>query len=196
MIRINLLGERKKPLVSFKAPSGPPKSSLLFLLLLLVLVAVGTYLYQRYQMLNRDLTAVQAQVNDARIQRERKQKLLKEIEAFENRKKILEARIGIIDELKKNQLGPIQWLNALSEAVDQSQTVWLTSVGQAEDRMTIEGISTSMNGVASFLATLKRSSAFKNVSINESALTTVSGMDGYMFSVTLDTKVRNLAAKS
>ncbi|MBZ5536052.1 MAG: PilN domain-containing protein [Acidobacteriia bacterium] len=196
MIRINLLGERKKSFVTLKAPSGPPKSSLLILMLLLVFVAAAAYLYQRYQMLNRELTTVQAQVIDAQAQKDKKQKLLKEIEGFEKRKSLLEARIAVIDELKRNQLGPIQWLNALSEAVDQSQTVWLLSVGQAEDHMTIEGLSTSLNGVANFVATLKRSSAFTNVSINETAVTSISGMDGYTFSVTMDTKVRNLAAKS
>ncbi|MFI5176115.1 MAG: PilN domain-containing protein [Terriglobia bacterium] len=196
MIRINLLGERKKQLITLKTPSGPPRSSFLILMLLLVFVAAAAYLYQRYQMLNRELTTVQGQVNDAKAQKEKKQKLLKEIEVFEKRKNILEARIAVIDELKKNQLGPIQWLNALSEAVDQSQTVWLTSVGQTEDHMTIEGLSTSLNGVANFVASLKRSSAFANVSINETAQTNISGMDGYTFSVTLDTKVRNLAAKS
>jgi type IV pilus assembly protein PilN len=196
MIRINLLGERKKSFVSLKAPSGPPKSSLLILMLLLVFVAAAAYLYQRYQMLNRELTTVQTQVSEAQAQKEKKQKLLKEIEGFEKRKSMLEARIAVIDELKRNQLGPIQWLNALSEAVDQSQTVWLVSVGQAEDHMTIEGLSTSLNGVANFVGTLKRSSAFTNISINETAQTSISGMDGYSFSITMDTKVRNLAAKS
>lgn len=196
MIRINLLGERKKPLVSLKAPSGPTKSSFLILMLVLVFVAAAAYLYQRYAMLNRELTTVTGQVNDAKAQKEKKQKLLKEIEGFEKRKKILEARIAVIDELKKNQLGPIQWLNALSSAVDQSQTVWLVSVGQAEDHMTVDGLSTSLTGLANFVGTLKRSSAFTNVYINETTRTNISGMDGYSFSVTMDTKVRNLAAKS
>jgi Tfp pilus assembly protein PilN len=196
MIRINLLGERKKQLLTLKTPSGPPKSSVLILMVLLVFVAAGAYLYQRYQMLNRELTTLQGQVNDAKLQKEKKQKLLKEIEVFEKRKQILEARIAVIDELKKNQLGPIQWLNALSSAVDQSQAVWLTSVGQSADHMTIEGLSTSLNGVANFVASLKQSRAFTNVSIDETFQTDISGMEGFSFSITLDTKVRNLAAKS
>lgn len=196
MIRINLLGERKKPLVTLKTPTGPPKSSLLILMLLFVFVVAGAYLYQRYQMLNRELKSLQDQVKQAQEMKQKKLALLKEIESFENRKRVLEARIAVIDELKKNQLGPIQWLNALSEAVDQTQTVWLVSVGQSADHMTIEGFSSSLNGVANFVSMLKRSGAFKNVSLDESAQTDISGMEGYSFSVTCETQLGTIAAKS
>jgi len=196
MIRINLLGERKKPLVSLKTPTGPPKSSLLILMLVFVFVVAGAYLYQRYQMLNRELKSLQDQVKQAQDMKQKKLALLKEIESFESRKRVLEARIAVIDELKKNQLGPIQWLNALSEAVDQTQTVWLVSVGQSSDHMTIEGLSSSLNGVANFVSQLKRSGAFKNVSLDESAQTDISGMEGYSFSITCETQLGTIAAKS
>lgn len=196
MIHINLLGERKKQLITFKAPTGPPKSSFLLLLLLLVTVVVGAYLYQRYQALNRDLVSVQTQVAAAEREKQHRQQLLREIEAFEKRKRVLEGRIAVIDELKKSQMGPIQWLNALGVAIDQTQSVWLTSVGQTGDRMTIEGVATSLNGVADFATTLKRSGIFKNVSVDESEQTNISGLEGYSFTISCDSKPGAASTKS
>lgn len=196
MIRINLIGERKKQLITLKAPSGPPKTSFLIILFLGVFVAAGGYLYWRYQSLSQEEQDLQNQLTQAQHEKLHKQQLLKEIDSFEKRRKTLEGRITIIDQLKKTQLGPIEWLNGLSRAVDQSQSVWLNSVSQNGTRMTIEGVATSLNGVANFASTLKHAGAFDNVTINETQITTVMGLDGYSFTISCDTKLGMPATKS
>ena len=188
MIRINLIGERRKQLITLKTPSGPPKSSFLVILFLGVFVAAGGYLYWRYQSLSQEEQDLQNQLMQAQREKLHKQQLLKEIDSFEKRRKTLEARIAIIDQLKKNQLGPIEWLNGLSQAVGQSQAVWLNAVNQSGNHMTIEGVATSLNGVANFASTLKGAGVFSNVTINETQITNVMGLDGYSFSISCDTK--------
>ncbi len=189
MIRINLLGERKKQRIVLKAPSGPPKSSFLIILFLAVFVVAGAYLFLRYQSLNHQLEDLQTQVSQAQKEKVRKQQLLKAIDEFEKRRQVLEGRIAIIDQLKKNQLGPMEWLNGLSQAVDRSQSVWLTNVNQSGTRMKIEGVATSLNGVANFATVLKGSTVFQNVTIDETELTSVSGFEGYAFTISCDTKI-------
>lgn len=196
MIRINLLGERKKARITFKAPTGPPKSSFLIILFLGVFTVAGGYLYWRYQALTSMSTELSRQLAEAERDKAYRQKLLKEIEVFENRKRTLEAKIDVINELKKNQLGPVQWLNALGDAVDKTPSVWLTSVSQNAEHLSLEGIATSLKGVADFASVLQNSGAFKNVSINESAETNVSGLAGYTFSITCDTIVKLPSSKS
>lgn len=196
MIRINLLGERKKARITFKAPTGPPQSSFLIILFLGVFTVAGGYLYWRYQDLTSTSTELSRQLAEAERDKAYRQKLLKEIEAFENRKRTLEAKINVINELKKNRLGPVQWLNALGDAVDKTPSMWLTSVSQNAEHLSLEGIATSLKGVADFASVLQNSGAFKNVSINESAETNVSGLAGYTFSLTCDTIVKLPSSKS
>ncbi len=196
MIRINLLGERKKPLITLKAPSGPPKSSFLIILFLGVFVAAGAFLYWRYQALTQEVQDLSAQLASAQKEKQHKQQLLRDIDSFEKRRKLLEARIAVIDQLKKNQLGPIAWLNGLTQAVDQTQTVWLNTVRQNGNQMTIEGVATTLNGVGNFASTLKKTGVFRNVIINESELANVSGLEGYSFSITCESTVSPAETKS
>lgn len=196
MIRVNLLGERKKTRITFKAPTGPPKSSFLIILFLGVFTVAGGYLYWRYQVLFSDSQELSHQLADAEDKKTHRQKLQKEIDVFEDRKRVLEARIDVINELKKNQLGPVQWLNALGDAVDKSPSVWLTLTSQNAEHLSLEGIATSLKGVADFASVLQNSGAFKNVSIIESAEANVSGLAGYTFSITCDTVVKLPSSKS
>jgi Tfp pilus assembly protein PilN len=196
MIRINLLGERKRQIITLKAPSGPPKTTFLLLLFLIAFVAAGAFLYSRYRSLNGQLETLRNETAVAQRDKQRRQQLLNEIEEFKKRQRSLEGRIAVIEELKRSQMGPIRWLNALGGAVDKTQSVWLTSVGQAGDHMTIEGVATSLNGVADFATTLKGTGFFDNVSINESEQTTVTGLEGYTFSISCDMKTQTPSTKS
>lgn len=190
MIRINLLGERRKPRLTLKAPTGPPQSSFLLILFIAVFTLAGAYLYLRYQSLTADGDRLRRELATAEQEKARRQKLLKEIENFENRRRMLEGRIDVIKELKRNQQGPVQWLNALGDAVDRSQSVWLTSVTQDGEHLALDGVATSLTGVADFASILQHSSTFKNVSLNESAETNVSGLPGYTFTLTCDTVIK------
>lgn len=196
MIRINLIGERKKQRMTLKPPPGPPQSSLMLLLLAAVIVAGGGYLYWRYQALTHESESLKQQLDEAQREKQRRQNLLNAIEVFEKRKKVLDARISVITELKKNQSGPIEWLNALSTAVDRSQSAWLTSLDQKGNHFTIEGVATSLPGVANFATALKGTGLFTNVSIDETEQTNVSGLDGYSFTVSFDTKSSGSSTKS
>jgi Tfp pilus assembly protein PilN len=191
MIRINLLGERKKQLITLKAPTGPPKSSFLILLFLLVFVVAGAYLFFRHQYLVREQSRIQDELVFMEKEKARRQQMLNEIGKFEKEKKVLESRIAVINELKRNQLGPIRWLNSLSTATDQTPNIWLVAVGQTGNQMTLEGMATSIRAVANFVTALKRAEAFKNVVINETSQTTVSGMEDstfYIFFIACEVK--------
>ncbi|MDD5543182.1 MAG: PilN domain-containing protein [Acidobacteriia bacterium] len=196
MIRVNLLGEhRKRKVIAFKVPSGPPKPTLLVLLFVVVFLSAGGYLFYRYQSLTSESAKLANQIQTAQQEKQRKQKLLNEIEQFKKEKQSLDDRIAIIDELKRNQLGPIEWLNALGGAIDRNRTVWLNSVGQTGDRISLEGVATSMNGVANFVTTLKQFKVFKDVVINESYQTEVMGLQGFVFTIDCDLSPAGKAAK-
>jgi Tfp pilus assembly protein PilN len=161
-----------------------------------VFVGASAYLYYRYEALNSETTKLRNELELAQQERQHKQKLLNEIEDFKRQKQMLDSRIAVIDELKRNQLGPIEWLNALGEAVDRNQTVWLTSVGQTGNRISIEGVATSMNSVANFVTTMKQFKVFKEVVINESIQTDVSGLEGFVFTIDCDLSPAGKAVKS
>lgn len=197
MIRVNLLGEHhKRKIITFKVPSGPPKPTLLMLLFVVVFVAAGAYLFYRYQSLTSESARLSNEVQVAQQEKQRKQRLLNEIENFKKEKQSLDNRIAVIDELKRNQLGPIEWLNALGSAIDRNRTVWLNSVGQNGDRISIEGVATSMNSVANFVTTLKQFKVFKDVVINESIQSDVMGMEGFVFTIDCDLSSAGKAAKT
>jgi type IV pilus assembly protein PilN len=119
MIKVNLLGiERpKRARRTGKGPGGLVGVVALALLLIggmgvvwWAMVARVSALEHEKVTLNEELTVLKAKV--------------KEVENYEKDKKSYEEKIGIIEQLRKNQTGPVRLLDELSRSLPDR--VWLT----------------------------------------------------------------------
>ena len=161
MIRINLVGEAKKPVTAGSAAlsslrEGIDRSLLILGALLLagLLVSGGHFL-----ILNSALKAKTAEVAEAQREVDELAPFIKEVEDFKAKKVELERKVKVISQLKANQRGPVRLMDHVSRAVPP--LLWLTRMEVSPNRVTISGEAFNTNAVANFIENLDRVPEFQ-----------------------------------
>ncbi len=183
MIRINLLGKVKVKAVKTKVRRGIPTQALqVTMLVCVMLLAVGSIYFWHQALSHRD-EVLTNEITRAKKEKARQQALLRENEVFEKSRKLLEMRINVIEDLKKNQSGPVRILDRLSNCVQKTEGLWLRDFTQKENLITLNGTAMGTPGtIADFLTNLEQIGKFKNVN-----LINVQEVDSkYSFSVTFE----------
>ena len=183
MIKINLLGRTtgKTP----KAKKARAASNLILQVIMaisVVLISLGIiYFWQK--ILKQEDEELSRQITQAKKEKAHQESLLKENEVFENRRKLLETRISIIESLKKNQSGPVQVLDVLSDCVQRTDGVWLKELAQKDNLITLTGTAKgSPDMVADFITNLMKVGNFKNVNL----INLQEAESKYTFSITFE----------
>ena len=91
---------------------------------------------------------------------------VKVVENYEKDKKNFEEKISVIEQLKKNQTGPVIMLDEISKNIPEG--VWLTKITESGGRINMEGNAISNTDLASFINSLKNTKGFSNVELTES----------------------------
>jgi len=162
MIRINLLAVEKGP-----APTGGGLGDLLRgfgdkggqLGALGVLVAAGLYVGWDYYTLQQRDQQLFAELVAARAEKARLGPVLKEVERFDQRKRELQQRVTLIEELRRNQVGPVHMLDQISRSLPDR--LWLTEMKQTGDDVQMDGRTSSLSSLADLVANLEASGYFK-----------------------------------
>jgi len=162
MIKVNLVGagRKKKPKAGVKI--ALPASFTPVLLILIVLGAAGGG-YWWYAKTVATLADLDTKKAAAEKQKAALEAVIKADQVFEARKKSLENRVKIIENLQKNQVSPVVALDELAEAVDKTRWVWLSSLDQKEAVVNMTGTATSLNAIADFSSNLMGTGYFKSV---------------------------------
>ncbi|PYV92576.1 MAG: hypothetical protein DMG05_04370 [Acidobacteria bacterium] len=183
MIRINLLGKAKVKAARPKTVRAASNQALQAIMAISVLVISIGIIYFWERILSQQDTDLSRQIAQARKEKIRQESLLKENETFEKRRKLLENRISVIESLKKNQSGPVQVLDILSDCVQRTDGLWLKDFVQKENVITLSGIAMgSPSVIADFLTNLEQLGKFKNVT-----LVNIQEVDAkYSFSITFE----------
>ncbi len=167
MIKINLLATKEKP----SAARGPQislegaKLTAMFVIILALGAAALVYDYYR---LNAENERLQRAEIEQKQEKDRLARVKSELDQFEKRQQLLLKRLNIIETLRKNQSGPVSLLNTIASNVISAEQLWLTSFDNDGLKVKIDGVAGSVNTVADFIGSLKRSGQFKSVEINES----------------------------
>lgn len=194
MIRINLLGIAKQkgkrggggsssPEVSM--PSGPGGSPSIKILVILVVAALlnAGYWYQLDKQ-KRDIAANMA-VAEAKNRElaDVKARYMERQRQAENYKR----RVDVIDQLRKNQTGPVDLLNMIGDTINNTEAVWLDSMKDQGSSIDIEGTALSNDAVASLIANLQKTGHFRNVEIKETYQDErVKEMQAFQFTLTCE----------
>ena len=183
MIKINLLGRTKLKAAKTKKISVASNQTLMAVMAIaVVLMSVGiVYFWQR--ILVQQDEELSRQIMLAKKEKARQEGMLRENEVFEKRRKLLETRINVIESLKKNQSGPVQVLDLLSDCIQRSEGVWLKDLAQKGNLITVNGTAMgSPDAVADLITNLTRVGNFKNVN-----LVNLQEVDSkYSFSITFE----------
>ena len=185
MIKINLVAETpaaaavqvERPQFSLGAKQG---DIILLVVLALGLIVVGTQWYL--------LTSKRSELREVERQRRRERDELlvyiKKVEELEARREALRHKINVINELKRNQQGPVRILDEVSRALPE--LVWLTKLTLKGNSVELGGNAMDENAVANYISNLDASPFF-----DEPVLTNLSRGRGDTFSFGLNFAFNN-----
>jgi Tfp pilus assembly protein PilN len=192
MIRINLLGvpkpKSKRARVAVAAPTmefGEVGSPLVKVLVALALTAGGNYYY--WHQLNQQHDAIAAKM---KVAEDENRKLAGVKTLYLQRQKEADAykhRVDVIDQLRKNQTGPVNLLNTIGETVNGTEAVWLNSMKTQGGNISIQGMALSADAVANLIANLQKTGYFSTIEIKETYQDeTVKDMQAFQFELTCE----------
>src|SRR5436309_1707720 len=122
----------------------------------IVLVFVGACGY-RWQMLV-DEVALKTQIKESKTKElDALKKKVQEVEDYEKNKRLLEDKNRIIEQLRKNQGGPVRLLDYLSQSLDPLK-IWLTTV-DGDAQVAINGKALTNDDIVQFIRNLKQLNA-------------------------------------
>jgi type IV pilus assembly protein PilN len=191
MIRINLLGgakpkSKKGPAISMPSFDfgnlGGPMVQVAGVLLIAVVVNAG-YWYH----LDREKKAIEVKARVA----EQKNRELADIKAkYLERQKQADSykrRVDVIDQLRANQMGPVNLLSTIGDTVNSTEAVWLISMQDQGANVAIDGTALSSDAVANLISNLQKTGYFRNIEIKETLQDEkVKDMQAFQFTLTCE----------
>lgn len=162
MIKVNLLGVQKRKVKGAKVAVSP---NLMTIGLVLILFGTGGYGYMWYSELDSKVQDLTSRIAAAEQQKKELEAVIKQNAVYEGRRKTLENRIKVIENLRNNQVSPVVSLDMLSDAIDKTSYVWLSGLEQNNTVFSMTGIGTSVDAIADFVANLEKTGYFRNINL-------------------------------
>jgi type IV pilus assembly protein PilN len=158
MIRINLLSverERTKKKAVFQ--SGQKVTVACSLVLVITVVFIGW----RYLSLSKDSAQLDTDITNAQQEATRLHGIILQVQQYEQQKAQLQQRVGLIEQLRKSQTGPVHMLDQISRSLPPM--LWLTDLKQddKDNSITIDGRTMTLTSLSDFVANLEASGYFK-----------------------------------
>jgi type IV pilus assembly protein PilN len=184
MIKINLLSEGKRPTAVRKTRKAAISLEgkeigqwLLVTGIVVGILAVGFYWWT----LRQRLEEVRSEVSAAEAEVARLASVIKEVEDYKQKKAELERKIGIINDLKANQRGPVRVMDYVSRALPE--LLWLDRVRMEASNIEVEGRAFNTNAVANFIENLDKVPEFEEPTLKD---TTQQGGGVYKFVISFN----------
>jgi type IV pilus assembly protein PilN len=173
MIKINLLPSKRKP----PKKVTDLQKQLIIGGVIFVVVMVATGLYWKYQTdtiadLERKKAAAEARLRE-------QENMLKAVKNVETERAKYQDKINVVQQLKKNQAGPVRLLDEISKALPVG--VNITSLTESSHNISIEGQAFGNNDVVRFIDNLKASPLLTGVNLLETSQAKAEGIDIYKY---------------
>lgn len=162
MIKINLLtAERPRAAATSRLPRISLKGQQVAIGCGLILVLSAGIILWRWQQLGAESVKLDADISAAQQETVRLHSVIGEVQKFEQRRTQLQQRVTLIEQLRKDQTGPVHILDQLSLALPPM--MWLTDLKQSPGgvEVVIDGRSTGLTTLSDFVANLEASGYFK-----------------------------------
>ncbi|MGE3177537.1 MAG: PilN domain-containing protein [Vicinamibacterales bacterium] len=162
MIKINLLtADKPRAASKSRLPQFDLKGQQLAIGCGLILLCTAGALGWRFYSLRRDSDRVDAAIAEAQKETGRLHSIIGEVQKFEQRRTQLQQRVGLIEQLRRDQKGPVHMLDQISLALPP--LMWLTDLKQSANSpdVVIEGRCTGLTGLSDFVANLEASGYFR-----------------------------------
>jgi Tfp pilus assembly protein PilN len=169
MIKINLLAEGRRPTAVRKSKSaellkGQDIGQWLLAAGFVIGVLLAAFFYwqvkEEKEAQDEEIVAAQAEVAALAS-------VIQEVEDYKAKKAALETKIGIINDLKLNQRGPVRVMDYISKSLPE--LLWLDRMTMEEASITVEGRAFNTNAVANFIENLDKVPEFEEPTLKETA---------------------------
>lgn len=174
MIKINLLSSQKskKTRKKIEIQSQLILASVALSVVFLIWGYVWILLNEKVDHLQSDKAKLNAELSVLKVK-------VKEVENYERDKKVVEEKIKIIEQLRKNQSVPVLLLDEVSRSLPER--VWLVGLTEQSGTVDLDGKATTNSEIVDFINNLKKSSLFKNIQILESRQSAEGSISVYSF---------------
>lgn len=189
MIRINLLGTAKKKSkkrLSLNIQVIPADGPSIYVVALAVAAICFGACFFQYRKLTGQHEKLLA---DTQAANQQAQQLVGIKQKFMERQKEadeIKRRFDVIEQLRNNQATPVRLLSLVSEGVNTSDTVWLTSMNDLGANVKMEGYALSHVAVANFMTNLKKTNGFKSVELEETTQADYKGVPAFSFKLNIE----------
>lgn len=157
MIKINLVGEGRKPVVA-RASTRQRKlpavqgEQVPFILLVGCVVIGAIVVALWFLRLNAEIKENDQRIAEARQRVEELRDILRQVEEFEAKEALLTRKIEVITTLKNSQRGPVELMDEISKALPD--LLWVDRLVQSGSQITLTGRSFNTSAIASFVENL------------------------------------------
>ncbi len=173
MIKINLLPAKKK------APKKVMdlQKQLVLGALIIVLVLIAMWFFWNRQ--KNIIESLQQQKIAAEARLREQDNTLREVKNVEEERKKVAEKIGVIEQLKKNQAGPVRLLDEVSKALPVG--VNITLLNEGNNSINMEGEAFTNDDVVRFIDNLKASRFLTGVMLLETSQSKREGTEFYKY---------------
>ncbi|WHZ13804.1 MAG: Type IV pilus biogenesis protein PilN [Nitrospira sp.] len=183
MIKINLLATGPK---ARKAkPQWDVRAEALLGVGVLAITLTGCWFYA--SSLDDEIQAKQNEKQSKDKQVAQLKEQVKAVQDFEQKKKQLEDKNRIIDQLEKSRTGPVKVLDHVSQSLNPLK-VWLVRMNLKGNNVELEGRAMSNDDVVEFVNNLRRTDQFGTIKLMESRAGQDNKLNTYQFKLDLSMK--------
>jgi Tfp pilus assembly protein PilN len=164
MIRVNLIGVREPSTGVFEAgaPAAPSEKKGLLVAVVFLGVALA-FIGWQYFNAQRTIGNLDEEIQQLTQEKARLQAIIQRVNEYQQKLLELEKREKLIERLKREREGPVRMLDDLSAQLPDF--VWLTSLNQGANNVTIQGMASSYVSIADYIQKLEESEWFANVEL-------------------------------
>ncbi|WP_447979925.1 PilN domain-containing protein [Candidatus Nitrospira bockiana] len=158
-----------------------------FSALAVVILVVGAWFFYG-ELLEDEIATKQIEKQDKEKQLALLKEKVKQVQDFEQKKKLLEDKNRIIDELEKSRAGPVRVLDYVSQSLEPLN-IWLVRMTIKGNMVEVEGKALTNDDVVEFVNNLRRSDYFSTIRLVETRSGTEAKLNVYQFKLNLAMKV-------
>jgi Tfp pilus assembly protein PilN len=164
MIRINLLGQTRPKTARRPVDTG---AALPLVFIGAGVLLGGLFLFYFYHSWQTQLNEENGRIKQLTAQKTELEQIKLQVDAFEKQKLVLQQRVGTIEQLQRDRTGGQELLDQVANTVSRAENLWLVQMTKKGTAVHMEGAAASINSVANFITSLKRSGYFDKVEIKE-----------------------------
>lgn len=182
MIRINLLPVARSKTVKKQRSAGLE----IAIGVGLVLLTAGGWIYYS-GVLDSEIESKQLEKQGKEKQLALLKEKVKQVQDFEQKKKLLEEKNRVIDELEKSRAGPVRVLDYISQSLNPLN-LWLVRLSMKGAIVELEGKALTNDDVVEFVNNLRRTDYFSSIKLVETRSGTEAKLNIYQFKMNLTLK--------